>query len=98
MRICSAICVKSLLRFLIINIMYRKTPGNICRHTVRVGSFTQFPASEGLLRAGDFRGCPQARQGRARQPSTIAVPQPGSRAAGAAPAPGIRHPLGMGTG
>lgn len=89
LRICSARCVKSLLRFLIIKIMHRKTPGNVCRHTVKVGSFTVFPVSQGLLRAGDFRGCPQVWQGRTRQPSTTPVPQPGSKAAGAAP--GVRQ-------
>lgn len=94
LRICSAIRVKSLLRFPIINIMHRKTPGNICRHTVRVGSFTQFPASESLLRAGDFRGCPQARQGRARQPSTIAVPQPREQGSWGSPSPRHQAPPG----
>lgn len=94
-RICSAKCVKSLLRFLISNIMHGKTPGNVCRHTVKVGSFTEFPASQGLLRAGDFRGCPQVWQGRARQPWTSSAPQPGSRAACAAPDTDIRHLPGL---
>lgn len=46
---------------------------------------TKWSLSPGLLRAGDFRGCPQMWQDRDRQPSTIPVPQPGCRAAGTAP-------------
>lgn len=49
--------------------MHRKTIGNVCRHTVKVGSFTEFPVSQGLLRAGDFRGCPQG-QAAPNHPST----------------------------